>query len=131
LYNLVNRLDVADEGDQTMADELTPTTTVKASEARQRFSELVNRVHETGERVVIEKNGAVVAAIVSRKDLRDLTYLDERRARAKAALERLQAAFAGAPEEELQRQLDQALAEVRAEMREERRAKMQQAALVK
>ncbi|MBN9012120.1 MAG: type II toxin-antitoxin system Phd/YefM family antitoxin [Rhizobiales bacterium] len=112
-----------------MAEEFTPTITVKASEARQHFSEIVNRVHETGERVVIEKNGAAVAAIVSRKDLRDLRRLDERRARSRAALDDLRADFEGIPEDELERSLQKALAEVREEMREERRTRMKPTAL--
>ena len=64
----------------------TPIETVKASEARQHFSELVNRVHETGARVMIEKNGVVVGGLVSREDMRRLRYLDEKTAAANEAM---------------------------------------------
>jgi prevent-host-death family protein len=100
-----------------MARTPTPIETVKASEARQHFSELVNRVHETGGRVVIEKNGVVVGGLVSREDLRRLRYLDEKTAAANEAIDRFQAAFAGIPQEELERELEKAIAEVRAERR--------------
>ena len=91
--------------------------TVKASDARQHFSELVNRVNDTGARVVIEKNGAAVAGIVSRHDLRLLRNLDERAAAANEAIDRFQAAFDGVPESELEAGVEKAIAEVRAERR--------------
>lgn len=114
-----------------MAGELTTTTTVKASEARQHFSELVNRVHETGERVVIEKHGAIVGGIVSRDDLRRLRAFDAMKADANAALDRLQSAFMGIPKDELERQIEKAITETREEMREERRARSKQTVLAK
>lgn len=101
-----------------MADELTPTTIVKASEARQRFSELVNRVHDTGERIVIEKNGAAMAGIVSREDLRDLDWMDRQRQREQAALARIRDGFRDVSEEEMEREVEKALAESRQEARE-------------
>jgi prevent-host-death family protein len=93
----------------------TPIETVKASEARQHFSELVNRVHETGARVMIEKNGVVVGGLVSREDMRRLRYLDEKMATANEAIDRFQAAFAGIPPEEIEREIERAIAEARAE----------------
>ena len=71
----------------------TPIETVKASEARQRFSELVNRVHETGARVVIEKNGAAITGLVSRLDMLRLAQLDADRTSEQAALDRLRSGF--------------------------------------
>jgi prevent-host-death family protein len=52
-------------------------TTMSVSEARQGFAEVVDRV-KIGERVVLEKNGRKVAAIVSVEDLELLRRMEER-----------------------------------------------------
>lgn len=104
-------------GDQTMTRNPTPVETVKASEARQHFSELVNRVHETGERIMIEKNGAAVVGLVSAQDMRRLQLLDEQRDRESAALDRIRAGFRGVPGDEMEREVSNAIAETRREAR--------------
>src|SRR5216684_1545697 len=60
-----------------------PTTqTMKASQARQEWSQILNRVFRKQTRVLVEKSGIPVAAIVSADDLERLDRLDaERRAR--------------------------------------------------
>lgn len=110
-----------------MASLRTTIETVKASEARQHFSELVNRVHDTGVRVIIEKNGAAVAALVSRQDLQRLHTLDQQAKAANEAIDRFQHAFAGAPKEDLESEIEKAIAEVRLE----RKAAGKRTALVK
>ncbi len=98
-----------------MASPRTTIETVKASEARQHFSELVNRVHDTGVRVIIEKNGAAVAALVSRQDLQRLHTLDQQARAANEAIDRFQHAFAGVPQEDLESEIERAIAAVRLE----------------
>jgi prevent-host-death family protein len=98
------------------------TQTVRASEARQRFSEIVNRVFREQARVVIERSGIPVAAIVSAEDLKRLERYDRERAARFAALDRISAAFADVPLEELEREVARSIAETRAEMRQEREA---------
>jgi prevent-host-death family protein len=101
-----------------------PIETVKASEARQHFSELVNRVHETGERVMIEKNGAAVVGLVSRRDMLRLAQIDAERASEQAALDRLRSGFDDVSEEEMEREIANAVAKVRHEARAKREAEM-------
>ena len=98
-----------------MTRTATPIETVNASEARQRFSELVNRVHNSGVRVLIEKNGAAVAYLVSRSDLQCSRYLDEHSRVANDAIDCLKMQFEGIPEDELEREIEKAIADVRAE----------------
>jgi prevent-host-death family protein len=105
-----------------MARTPTPIETVKASEARQHFSELVNRVHETGSRVMIEKNGAAVAGLVSRRDMLRLAQIDADRASERAALDRLRSGFDDISEEEMEREIANAIAKVRREARTSRKA---------
>src|SRR5512135_541227 len=54
--------------------------TVKASEARQQLPQLLNTVYRGDTRVLVERSGIPVAAIVSARDLEELTRLDQQRA---------------------------------------------------
>ncbi len=49
-----------------------------ASAARDRFSDVLNQVAYGGERVVIERRGKAVAAIVSLEDLRLIEAIEDR-----------------------------------------------------
>lgn len=51
---------------------------IKASDARQDFAELLNRVAYSGERVVLHRRGKNVAALVSLEDLELLRALEDR-----------------------------------------------------
>lgn len=95
-------------------------TTVKFTEARSHLSELVNQVAREERRVVIEKHGVPVSALVSPNDLRDLERLAERRQQQLEAFKRIGEAFADVSEDEIEREVAKALAEVRSEMRAER-----------
>ena len=52
---------------------------VKASEARQQFSGLLNEVYDRQARVIVERSGIPVAAIVSPDDLADLERVEAER----------------------------------------------------
>ena len=52
---------------------------VQASEARQRLPDLLNRVYQGRTRIVVERSGIPVAAIVSVDELQQLETLDEQR----------------------------------------------------
>lgn len=90
------------------------------TEARQQFSQLVNRVFRHEERVLIEKHGIPVAAIVSTDDLARLERDDHRRAESFAAMSQISAAFADVPLDELEEQIAHVIAETRAQQRAER-----------
>jgi prevent-host-death family protein len=45
------------------------TQTIKTSEARQHWSRILNKVYKDEARVVVEKSGIPVAAVISTKDL--------------------------------------------------------------
>lgn len=101
------------------------TQTLKASDVRSHWSELLNRVYRRQTRVVVEKSGIPVAAVVSMDDLEQLQLLSEQRKAAREVLRRSREAFQDVPPEELERELDQALREVRQEMAAERDAARQ------
>ncbi|HEV2065817.1 MAG TPA: type II toxin-antitoxin system Phd/YefM family antitoxin [Thermomicrobiales bacterium] len=91
------------------------TETKTVSEARRTFSETLNRVYRGETRVVIEKNGIPVGAIVSSADVERLERMEARRAEQWAAVERMREAFADIPDDELEGEIEKAVAEVRAE----------------
>lgn len=51
---------------------------VPSSEVRRRFSDLLNRVSVRGDRVVMERHGKSVAAMISMEDLALLEALEDR-----------------------------------------------------
>jgi prevent-host-death family protein len=81
------------------------TKTLKASEARQQFSELLNQVFKGETRVLVEKSGIPVAAIVSASDLNKLQQLESQQSERFKLLERLRAGFADLSEEQIQREV--------------------------
>jgi prevent-host-death family protein len=95
---------------------------MKISEVKNHLSSLVNEVYRQNTRVLVEKAGIPVAALVSTEDLRQLARLDAQRAERRRVVAAMREAFRGVPPEEIERETDKAVAEVKAEMRAEREA---------
>ncbi len=105
-----------------MAAPKTPVTETKTvSEARRTFSETLNRVRESDVRVVVEKSGIPVAAVVPMSVLREADDRERRRQEAMEALRQAQAGFTGVSEEEAEREIAKALDEIKQEQRLARR----------
>jgi prevent-host-death family protein len=108
-------------GEARMQKRERKTVTLNVTEARQQFSQLLNQVYRGEVRVVIEKNGIPVAALMS---FRDLEWFDQRREQWDKDFEVLHEIgelFKDVPEEELEHQVAKAVAEARRELREEKR----------
>jgi prevent-host-death family protein len=90
------------------------------------LGQLVERVAHGDTRVVVEKSGHPVVAIISADEYERFQILDERdqavRANFFETFARYSDAFADVPDDELERELAKAQAEVRAELRAEREA---------
>jgi prevent-host-death family protein len=97
------------------------TETMSVSEARKRFAETLNRVRETDARIVVEKSGIPVAAVVPLSVLRDADERELRRKDALESLRRAQTGFEGVTEEEAEREIAKALDEIKQEQRLARR----------
>jgi prevent-host-death family protein len=93
---------------------------VKATEARDQLPQILNSVYRGQGRVVIERSGIPVAAIVSPQDLAALNRLDEQRAELAGILAEMREAFRDVPQGEIEEETNKAVAEVRAQMRAER-----------
>ena len=63
-----------------MRERESVTQTMKASQVRQEWSKLLNTVFRDKTRVVVEKSGIPVVAIVSAEDLKRLQQLEAQRA---------------------------------------------------
>lgn len=93
------------------------TETMSVSEARQRFSDALNRVREDDVRIIVEKSGIPVAAVVPISVLEGDEERERRRQEALAALKIAQSGFVGEPEEEVEREIAMAIEEVKQETR--------------
>ena len=93
------------------------TQTMKISEVKTQLNALVNRVYREEARVLVEKSGIPVAALVSIADLARLDRLDQERAERFKVLDAMRAAFEDVSPEETERETDRITAEIRAENR--------------
>jgi hypothetical protein len=78
---------------------------------------VLNKVLRHEARVLVEESGVPVAAIISVRDLERFERMEAARAERFRVIDELQRAFADVPEEELQREISRAIADVRAEDR--------------
>ena len=99
------------------------TKTLNVSETRAQFSALLNDVHRGDYRVLVDKNGIPVAAIVSPLDLQRLKRIDKQIEDDLKFMEEMREPFKDIPPEEIEAEVERAIKRVRAEMRAERLAK--------
>lgn len=113
-----------------MPGSLPVETTMKLTETKQQLSQVVNRVARGEARVVVEKSGLPVAAIISMEEYRRFKNQEQEKETSRARLfetfARFSDAFKDVSDEELERELARAQAEVRAELRAEREGAAQE-----
>ena len=96
--------------------------TIEVSQGSDQLSQLVTRVRQEQIRVVLEQGGVPVAAIVSADDLQELLRWKRQREEAFGIIDEIRAAFADVSDVELEREIDDAISEVRAEKQAQQRA---------
>ncbi len=89
-------------------------THMNLSDTKQQLSKLVNHVAQGQSRVVIEKSGLAVAAIISTEEYQRFLRLDAERVQRFAALSRISEALADVPLDELEAEVQRTIAETRA-----------------
>ena len=95
--------------------------TVSVDDARDHFDDLLAYAATgRGRRVVIERGGRPVAALISFADLERFDALIRQREKDFAILDEFGRAFDDVSEEELEREINRAVAEARAELRARR-----------
>lgn len=90
------------------------TKTMTASDAKEQFDKVLDQISRENARVVVEKDGSPMAAIVTPRDLERLQRLE---AEADEALARMRAAFSDLSEEQIVEDVGRVIEEVRTERR--------------
>lgn len=90
------------------------TQTIEASEVRQRWSDLLDNVDREETRVIVERSGVPVAAIISAGDLERFKHLEAERAERFRVIDEMRAAFKDVPPEQIESEVAEVIAEVRA-----------------
>ena len=103
------------------------TETINVTEARRGWSGLLNRVFRRQSRVIIERSGIPIAAVISYRDYQFFLSMKARRDERFKVLDEMREAFKDVPPEEIEREVAKAIAEVRAENRERERLAREEA----
>lgn len=93
------------------------TQTLKASDVRSNWSQLLNKVFRGETEVLVEKSGIPIAAIVSAQDYQKLRQIKQQREKNFAVLDRMRAAFKDQSSAQIQTNVRKAIEEVRRENR--------------
>lgn len=99
------------------------TQTMKASQARQEWSQVLNQVFRGEKRVLVEKSGIPVAAIVSAEDFERLKHYDAQREERWRVVDEIRARNRDKDPAEVERDVAEELAALRREDRERRAAR--------
>jgi prevent-host-death family protein len=103
-----------------MKSQSPKTQTMKISDVRSQLNTLVNRVYRNETRVLVEKSGIPVAALVSIEDLELLSGIAAKDREAWEILEAMRRPFRDVPPEEIEREALRAADEAKASLRAER-----------
>lgn len=103
-----------------MREQQPVTQTMNISTVRAGLNMLVNQVSRNETRVVVEKSGVPVAALVSTGDLKRLDWVDDQDREARDIVAAMRAPFRDVPPEEFEREADRVAADARAERRARR-----------
>jgi PHD/YefM family antitoxin component YafN of YafNO toxin-antitoxin module len=94
------------------------TDTIASDDALEHWETLLDRVSRREARFIVEREGKPVAALISAHDLEVLEAYQRRREKDFEILDIIQERFKDVPTEELQREIDNAIANVRAARRQ-------------
>jgi prevent-host-death family protein len=91
---------------------------MKISDVKNQLSSLVNDVYRSGTRILIEKSGIPVAAIISSNDLKRYAQLEREREERFAVVDRMREAFADVSSEEIEQEATRSVAAARERRRQ-------------
>ncbi len=105
-----------------MPDREPTIQTMKASQARQQWSQVLNKVLRKEARILVEKSGVPVAAIVSAEDLQWLQQYEAQRAERWKVVDEIRARNRDKNPEQVEQDIASEIAAMRQEAREHRSA---------
>ncbi len=91
------------------------TQTLKASDVRSNWSQLLNKVFRGETEVLVEKSGIPVAAIVSAQEYQKLQQIKQRREKDLTLVNDIRASFADQTPEQITKGIKRSIEEVRSE----------------
>lgn len=97
-----------------MREQQPVTQTMKISDVKNTLSSLVNAVYRKERRVLVEKSGIPVAAIIAVDDLERFAQLEREREERFAVIDRVRDAFKDVPAAEIEAETDRIIARNRA-----------------
>ncbi len=100
-----------------MNDQESLTKTMAISEVENALSSVVAAVSRNETRVILERDGRPVAAIISATDLERFVHYERQRAERFKVIDEMREAFKDVPPEEIERETDRIIARIRAENR--------------
>lgn len=92
---------------------MSPYKILKASDVRQRWSEVVNEVSREKAREIVEKSGVPVVGVVSAQDLAWLQERDRRLAELREIMEDIRQQFQDVPPEDFDHEVARAVRDIR------------------
>jgi prevent-host-death family protein len=102
-----------------MGEQEPMTQTMKISDVKNTLSSVVNQVFRKEIRIIVEKSGIPVAAIISAEALTRFAQLEQEREQRFAVIDRVREAFQDVPAEEIEAETDRIIARNRATHRED------------
>lgn len=93
-------------------------TAMNVTDTKQQFSKVINQVARGETRIVVEKSGAPVAAIISQRELDEFKQLKEKQAADRKRLHKSLSEFSRRFDDVPDDELEQILAEARSQYRE-------------
>jgi PHD/YefM family antitoxin component YafN of YafNO toxin-antitoxin module len=105
-----------------MTQQTLATQSATISEVETELPRLIEAVARGDTRILIQRGAAPVAALIGTGDLERLRRMDEEDREAWDILEAMRAPFRDVPPEEIEREVAQAIAEIRAERLAQREA---------
>ena len=90
---------------------------INLNETRENLDDAIDGVVRNESRVLLERGGTPVAAVISLREYKRFLNLEAARSHGFEAIERISKAFIDVPMDELEREIDKAIAQVRADQR--------------
>jgi prevent-host-death family protein len=91
------------------------TRTIKASDVRSNWSQLLNKVFSGETEVVVEKSGIPVAAIISTQDYKKLQQIKQRQKEDFTLLNGIRTAFKGQDSDQIEKGIQESISLARTE----------------
>ena len=89
------------------------TQVMNASDVRQQWSKVLNKVFNTQTKIIVEKSGIPVAAVISAQELQRFSQMEKARNERFKALDKMRQAFRGIPSEKINQEVAKAITQVR------------------